>query len=156
MIFFGLSSFQSTLPMRGATLRFSVPAFHQGLFQSTLPMRGATSLFWFVNSRFVISIHTPHAGSDIIVNYFFRFLKKFQSTLPMRGATMITHGLWYWSSISIHTPHAGSDDIPAAIVAKGSWISIHTPHAGSDFSSFRPALVGSIFQSTLPMRGATV
>ena len=65
------------LERRGAVLQ---------LFQSTLPMRGATfvvsDLFFYV----LISIHAPHAGSDV---------RAFFSS---------------WASlISIHAPHAGSD-----------------------------------------------
>ncbi|GEM_PF-3580493 len=57
-------SFQSTLPMRGATGQLSDETAEGWRFQSTLPMRGATS---------VRSV----SGSPVI----------FQSTLPMRGAT---------------------------------------------------------------------
>ena len=56
--------FQSTLPMRGATVMRR--CFYERIkFQSTLPMRGAT-----VNRNHdkipdkMISIHAPHAGSD--------------------------------------------------------------------------------------------
>ncbi len=34
-------------------------------------------------------------------------------------------------------------------------ISIHTPHAGSDDGDGEGYIVGKVFQSTLPMRGAT-
>ena len=56
--------------------------------------------------------------------------------------------------ISIHTPHAGSDIFFVSLVQCKS-ISIHTPHAGSDCSFFCPNFISAIFQSTLPMRGAT-
>ena len=79
--------------------------------------------------------------------------------------------------ISIHAPHAGSDCIgPCPLLP--SWISIHAPHAGSDrfkmercfrCKNFNPRspcgerqLAGlrdlflNLFQSTLPMRGATM
>ncbi len=79
-------------------------------------------------------------------------------------------------TISIHTPHAGSDGYrkPGGNITQ---ISIHTPHAGSDIDkdccatakkNFNPhSPCGErrfkmqnnenkiIFQSTLPMRGAT-
>ena len=54
--------FQSTLPMRGATLGGPIRPKPR-IFQSTLLMRGATLQ---IRSRFLlcsISIHTPHAGS---------------------------------------------------------------------------------------------
>ena len=64
------------------------PAANFGtLFQSTLLMRGATSKdkdgYYFM----VISIHAPHARSDLKkCNNSRRFIV-FQSTLLMRGAT---------------------------------------------------------------------
>ena len=80
-----------------------------------------------------ISIHTPHAGSDLL------------------AAFQLVVGL----PISIHTPHAGSDgDFTAYDKCKR--ISIHTPHAGSDdFSGVYFTQVFK-FQSTLPMRGVTL
>ena len=59
----------------------------QSRFQSTLPMRGATAQRKHGFLLAHISIHTPHAGSDLSVS------------LPTG---------WDWG-ISIHTPHAGSD-----------------------------------------------
>ena len=57
--------FQSTLPLRGATIKITATLSDGRLFQSTLPLRGATSKssFW-------------DGGSPL-----------FQSTLPLRGAT---------------------------------------------------------------------
>ena len=57
--------------------------------------------------------------------------------------------------ISIHTPHAGSDLLFMRMIRPRFRISIHTPHAGSDpYGDFKiePRY---LFQSTLPMRGAT-
>ena len=57
--------------------------------------------------------------------------------------------------ISIHAPHAGSD---AAVPeqAQGGDISIHAPHAGSDLAGYAEEALAEKFQSTLPMRGATL
>ena len=102
--------FQSTLPMRGATIappgqsanysNISIHTPHAGSdsarwlscpphldFNPHSPC-GERPCFFFNASRFFeISIHTPHAGSDS-PNSFFLFLQNsFQSTLPMRGAT---------------------------------------------------------------------
>ncbi len=57
--------FQSTLPVRGGTLKPSVPALPIG-FQSTLPVRGGTRVVVFVSVILVISIHPPRAGRDRI------------------------------------------------------------------------------------------
>ncbi len=144
-------TFQSTLPMRGATNTFS-DSWAAGLFQSTLPMRGATvssqigidnlinfnprspcgerpsgltfggaiiisihaphagsdveqAVYKILNT---ISIHAPHAGSDNIFQNVFGIIQ-FQSTLPMRGATKWSGNMEICGRISIHAPHAGSD-----------------------------------------------
>ena len=100
--------FQSTLPLRGATIDISGTVISQpisihaplagsdaagrrgylarGRFQSTLPLRGATNFF--------IAFLTP-------------FL--FQSTLPLRGATASGMAFLVGELISIHAPLAGSD-----------------------------------------------
>ncbi len=56
--------------------------------------------------------------------------------------------------ISIHAPHAGSD---LWIIFNGGviFISIHAPHAGSDLICARQHMSVHLFQSTLPIRGAT-
>ena len=75
-------------------------------------MRGATSLVIFLEHRQLISIHTPHAGSDGLVTDKYKAI-----------------------GISIHTPHAGSDVVPLKPRPQTN-ISIHTPHAGSDHVTF--------------------
>ena len=78
--------FQSTLPVRGATVSSVVLLSSVVLFQSTLPVRGATTAmrFW--------------CGLPV-----------FQSTLPVRGATAGGGHCSTRSKISIHAPRAGSD-----------------------------------------------
>ena len=56
-------------------------------FQSTLPVRGATMYAYPAIEQFPISIHAPRTGSDrVCANQSLPFIK-FQSTLPVRGAT---------------------------------------------------------------------
>ena len=102
----------------------------------------------------MISIHTPHAGSDRKHRMRQGRREKFQSTLPMRGATYTNPRFGPRQMISIHTPHAGSD-LVYAIKDVDLVISIHTPHAGSDTEVMAMRVEADIFQSTLPMRGAT-
>ena len=77
--------FQSTRPMRGATIRI-VTLTDAAMFQSTRPMRGATC-GRCLSCRFRrVSIHAPHAGRDVLIvclDLLFR--------------------------VSIHAPHAGRD-----------------------------------------------
>ena len=163
--------------MRGATSIISMPISF-GVFQSTLLMRGATlrkDKSVPVYSK--ISIHAPHARSDGTVQVDYNGMNKFQSTLLMRGATgrqrrmrlpidnfnprssCEERRLWwlcFWSilDISIHAPHARSDDVlrtekgrPCDFNPRSSCeerrlilhplnalmeISIHAPHARSD------------------------
>ena len=123
-----------------------------------------------------ISIHAPHTGSDFLKDGVVIAYIVFQSTLPIRGATKRSPKSENGGLISIHAPHTGSDDNP-----QGVWdvieISIHAPHTGSDsmrtgdpvtWTHFNPrspygerlslnklASSYSLFQSTLPIRGAT-
>ena len=71
--------------MRGATIDGVIVDRMAG-FQSTLPMRGATVCDCPDVGSGRISIHAPHAGSDLL-------LHKFRVDVI----------------ISIHAPHAGSD-----------------------------------------------
>ena len=145
--------FQSTLPLRGATILLAF-ASTRYTFQSTLPLRGATSTCTPTASpcdyfnphspcgerleprhplrEHRISIHTPLAGSDNALVAPCAALLKFQSTLPLRGATDSDTAHYYLIVISIHTPLAGSD-CPSTGRCPTCSISIHTPLAGSDF-----------------------
>ena len=101
-------------------------------FNPHSPCRERPVLFLHKHSQSCISIHTPHAGSDGLRNEL---------------------GAYRWD-ISIHTPHAGSDTLSRYTSPLIS-ISIHTPHAGSDFCLDGTVDCALVFQSTLPMRGAT-
>ena len=81
------------------------------LFQSTLLMRGATSDKQEKQDTTLISIHAPHARSDLTDKY------------PEAPS----------STISIHAPHARSDNGMTELVNR-NLISIHAPHARSDLS----------------------
>ena len=100
-------------------------------FQSTLPMRGATFIIDAILVWAVISIHTPHAGSD-----------------PLSFQTLCRR------SISIHTPHAGSDSFKSCKNSSSAIFQSTLPMRGATFAQFSTSFT-PIFQSTLPMRGAT-
>ena len=124
-----------------------------------------------------ISIHAPHAGRDAMTRPMPAPTLPFQSTRPMRGATSKTVRISAFFIISIHAPHAGRDPFSCAMDSRAS-ISIHAPHAGRDneyviskleYMDFNPrAPCGArrrfyqrsapqgAFQSTRPMRGATI
>ena len=101
----------------------------------------------------------------------------FQSTLPVWGATIVYLCLWIAIDISIHAPRVGSDELRLAVVTQMYYISIHAPRVGSDYYVPTSTLISrdfnprspcgerhtvnirykflSVFQSTLPVWGAT-
>ena len=161
--------------MRGATVHHrSKQRLHT--FQSTRPVRGATLKAVSADVLQSISIHAPRAGRDAVglctdCHHF-----PFQSTRPVRGATHCKGSKRKRQSISIHAPRAGRDAFHVACWLR-CHISIHAPRAGRDSSiglsamdslHFNPrAPCGArqrmygwlwdayIFQSTRPVRGAT-
>ena len=129
-----VAPFQSTLPVRGATSRPVAMPLSSAVFQSTLPVRGATIAKFVKNSETsTISIHAPRAGSD------FKRDPLIEPEPP----------------ISIHAPRAGSDSAEPSVTKRTFGISIHAPRAGSDHSYRVMRMVKLLFQSTLPVRGAT-
>ena len=167
--------FQSTLPLRGATIRagkFEVPA----LFQSTLPLRGATYCLEPYARVITISIHAPLAGSDPSSLRNNHQISNFNPRSPCGERRNAIQQRIYLIKISIHAPLAGSD-ILVHFLFPDSRISIHAPLAGSDGTfeadptysmDFNPRSPcgerpnsdedegrNGIFQSTLPLRGAT-
>ena len=125
-----------------------------------------------------ISIHAPHAGCDCSCAADDLKKSKFQSTHPMRGATGGARGRPdHAADISIHAPHAGCD-LPFWVnTSTQSYFNPRTPcgvrHHGQCVSSvdayFNPRTPCGVrlrtaspscrrakFQSTHPMRGATI
>ena len=78
----------------------------------------------------------------------------FQSTLPVRGATFGFDSRAAPKDISIHAPREGSDRALWAVESMGT-ISIHAPREGSDAPGGEDRQADAVFQSTLPVRGAT-
>ena len=136
-----------------------VPAAQQGGISIHAPRAGSDLIYSAVvcNPGSKISIHAPRAGSDRCPRW--RIRRK--------------------RPISIHAPRAGSDPaVEAAIIQslkdfnprspcgerllperrhdRNQSISIHAPRAGSDASRLIIFSHAKRFQSTLPVRGATV
>ena len=147
------------------------------LFQSTLPMRGATMGTVPAVPGRLISTHAPHAGSDSnhreLVSggaYFnprspcgerhtlygtINTVRKFQPTLPMRGATVIRGVEKFAIKFQPTLPMRGAT-LEVFSYADTPNISTHAPHAGSDLTPAFQRRHQCRFQPTLPMRGATV
>ena len=103
------------------------------LFQSTHPVRGATAAAAVHRPRENISIHAPREGCDTMQND-------------------INH---YQPCISIHAPREGCD-VRAALPVAVLYISIHAPREGCDPPTDHPCTRQWVFQSTHPVRGATL
>ena len=126
-----LSPFQSTLPVRGATIIRCVVNLHRLRFQSTLPVRGATCRLYRDAQRFAISIHAPRAGSDTQLRRADRQKGHFNPRSPCGERHLDSIGSTK-RYISIHAPRAGSDTNATAGYLTAPVISIHAPRAGSD------------------------
>ena len=81
--------------------------------------------------------------------------KGFQSTLPVWGATKLLIDQLGLPFISIHAPRVGSDSIERFDLCPACMISIHAPRVGSDHDCFLQTHCAKVFQSTLPVWGAT-
>ena len=125
-------------------------------FNPRSPCGERRSSLWHSRMRKLISIHAPRAGSD----------QHFLAVIPRRA------------DISIHAPRAGSDNLAAVYDFGKPTISIHAPRAGSDATLAQDAInrhdfnprspcgerrapasisrMAASFQSTLPVRGATL
>ena len=103
--------------------------------------------------RTKISIHAPLTGRDNIEKRLQTLYTKFQSTRPLRGATKSPRLPFHSVQISIHAPLTGRD-VKIVIQKNADNISIHAPLTGRD-AVILLVLIGLVFQSTRPLRGAT-
>ena len=147
------SGFQSTPPMRGAT---APPCKKKrlALFQSTPPMRGATLYSFSSTITRIISIHAPHAGSDLLTKISSAGMLYFNPRPPCGERLQGTYTFSQPMRISIHAPHAGSDRLrPCSCTSRRNFNP--RPPCGERLLPSLIAIIGFKFQSTPPMRGAT-
>ena len=139
----------------GARPILTPPARQRPVFQSTRPVRGATLLEGRAGHGLGISIHAPRAGRDSRFDRLGRVYPQFQSTRPVRGATPRRPFFRFRLGISIHAPRAGRDAaFPPPLLDRP--ISIHAPRAGRDLLRLPHIKRHAKFQSTRPVRGATL
>ena len=123
-------------------------------FQSTLPVRGATLERENAQLKQAISIHAPRAGSDGSERIQKRVFRYFNPRSPCGERRGENCTLLRILSISIHAPRAGSD-----------YMLLPDPHTEDYFNPRSPCgerhnylvivFTHDVFQSTLPVRGAT-
>ncbi len=131
LMLFLVLSFNPRTPCEVRQITFNTH-FVNVLFQSTHPLRGATH-----NKGFKVA-------SD-----------GFQSTHPLRGATNRGKNKDYKDWVSIHAPLARCDlALPPQYISH--IVSIHAPLARCDVGLGAAASAYARFQSTHPLRGATI
>ena len=123
-------------------------------FQSTRPMRGATVPPGYGPTDVLVSIHAPHAGRDLLMGCKTRQWGCFNPRAPCGARQGLTARKHLSQQVSIHAPHAGRDTDHRADLyrsqrfnprapcgarrsARGGRhyrrrVSIHAPHAGRD------------------------
>ena len=81
-----MSDFNPRSPRGGATdsIKKSVADFDD--FNPRSPRGGATIMLGDATNLTSISIHAPHEGERLIVDYYLILNIRFQSTLPTRGS----------------------------------------------------------------------
>ena len=148
-------------------------------FQSTRPIRGATRRHRRLPTVLGISIHAPHTGRDFTISTMIVGKFYFNPRAPYGARRSPLSRRRNCPYISIHAPHTGRDVYSRDMTLQGIVISIHAPHTGRDFSQIRSTRRhGTIsihaphtgrdrlpvefrnadyrFQSTRPIRGATL
>ena len=147
------STFQPTLPARGATLLFLVGE-RAGKISTHAPRTGSDQRQMAdIPQLPSISTHAPRTGSDTALEAAER-LGLFQPTLPARGATgMGRRYVRLWQDFNPRSPH-GERPVVSHACGLGADFNPRSPHGE------RPSWVQTImdavqFQPTLPARGAT-
>ena len=126
-------AFQSTRPIRGATCGVHQHIFLEDNFNPRAPY-GARRHFRTAGRPLQqhISIHAPHTGRDLTPAILRRCPENFNPRAPY-----------------------GARPASFASSCKSTSISIHAPHTGRDYSFAVLSIIGRLFQSTRPIRGAT-
>ena len=160
----------------GERLELLSPLLTEREFQSTLPVWGATASQIGFSLVSWISIHAPRVGSDSPASPTKTCPWDFNPRSPCGERPGLVWRLDQRPGISIHAPRVGSDretrlpvivvvisihaprvgsDRPCIGIPCGREISIHAPRVGSDpIAQYLLADV-PLFQSTLPVWGAT-
>ena len=150
----------------------------QNLFQSTLPVWGATEVLTQYTGTDVISIHAPRVGSDFCYAKRLNLTRDFNPRSPCGErlpATNFRGGIRFYFNprspcgerlpfvFPIHNflyfnPRSPCGERPLAIQWCGVklGISIHAPRVGSDLVNRFGFPIDLLFQSTLPVWGATL
>ena len=125
------------------------------VFQSTLPVWGATMAAVLMFNIESISIHAPRVGSDL-PGVPTTAVVSISIHAPRVGSDLRRWVLSLLIKISIHAPRVGSDHGHHQRRRRRLGISIHAPRVGSDVAQPLYITAHRVFQSTLPVWGATI
>ena len=148
------SSFQSTLPARGATASCSAESCLPRYFNPRSPHGERLSVTSTNFTVSCISIHAPRTGSDSARQPSRCKSPDFNPRSPHGERRSECRPVHDSQTISIHAPRTGSDT-GADKYIDWALISIHAPRTGSDVTHTGINRFAFQFQSTLPARGAT-
>ncbi len=149
------SSFQSTLPVWGATIGLHRAGGSFGLFQSTLPVWGAT---WYSRSIFFcrrVSIHAPRVGSDQWVRGIPKCSGRFNPRSPCGERHGVPRPHRGEEAVSIHAPRVGSDSLSGMPCLGDQSFNPRSPCGERPMILLGTQSDETGFQSTLPVWGAT-
>ena len=121
--------FQSTLPMRGATVMIQYKQY-QDIFQSTLPMRGATGANAKVVAEGEFQSTLPMRGATCFQSSIGRLILDFNPRSPCGERRGILSVFYQDTYFNPRSPCGERLDVSVDVVIRR--ISIHAPHAGSD------------------------
>ena len=147
------NAFQSTRPVRGATLRKFASGDFQGI-SIHAPRAGRDGGGDGFADPALISIHAPRAGRDLRRYNICLLRPHFNPRAPCGARPPVRIAYIIFAVISIHAPRAGRDGVALPLLVLHP-ISIHAPRAGRDLALSSGDGVFSLFQSTRPVRGAT-
>ena len=126
--------FQSTRPIRGATVSIINPYYVEMDFNPRAPYGARLqALIGTVPAGF-ISIHAPHTGRDVFCLAAESCFTYFNPRAPYGARLSLGAYMSALHDISIHAPHTGRDS-GAWPISRGKKISIHAPHTGRDLTA---------------------
>ena len=126
----------------------------ENIFQSTRPMRGATLFPSSCRKRGNISIHAPHAGRDQEAVADKYTAMEFQSTRPMRGATFLAKTKPISEEdFNPRAPCGARQMVCLFLLVDLLFQSTRPMRGATTVGAAAPTCF--LFQSTRPMRGAT-
>ena len=123
-------------------------------FNPRPPCGGRQASVRYYRTWSFISIHAPRAGGDF-EDLQGCYTAEISIHAPRAGGDVSEDAPVVEKKISIHAPRAGGDR-PGKDITEQEYISIHAPRAGGDVDNMVEKGLKFEFQSTPPVRGATV